>query len=268
MHDIREFVAWLSLKRLAPATIATHVSGVGFHYKIMGFPDPTQDFLVGKLLEGCRRDRTLGDDRLPISVSVLSHILGVLPHVCISQFEVVLFRAAMLGAFFGFMRLGEFAANSRNYWQDSLLGFSDVQFHDKGTPAATVLVNFRFTKTDKSGSPQAIRLVQSNNTFICPVKAFSEFVALRPPCLSSPFFCHFDGSALTRFQFNAVLRKALAFSGVGGARFSAHSFRIGAATTAFNLGVSCDGIKNTGRWRSDVVRTYIRPEARCFLPGL
>ena len=45
-HDIWEFVAWLSLRGLAPSTISTYVAGVGFFHKINGQPDPTQDFLV------------------------------------------------------------------------------------------------------------------------------------------------------------------------------------------------------------------------------
>ena len=70
VQDVREFVAWLSLKQLAPGSIATYVSGVGFRHKINGLPDPTRDLLVAKLMEGCRRDRPSRDNRLPISVSV------------------------------------------------------------------------------------------------------------------------------------------------------------------------------------------------------
>ena len=268
VQDVREFVAWLSLRQLAPGSIATYVSGVGFHHKINGLPDPTRDFLVAKLMEGCRRDRPSRDNRLPISVSVLSNLLLALPHICVSQFEVELFRAAMLSAFFGFMRIGEFATDSRTRFQESLLQFSDVQFCNIGTLAASVLISFRFTKTDKTGSTQVIRLVQSRDQFLCRVRAFLVFAAGRPSGSFYSFFCHFDGSPLTRFQFNAVLKKALVFSGAGVSHFSAHSFRIGAASTAFGLGVPYSDIKDMGRWRSDAVTTYIHPVASCLLPGL
>lgn len=241
---------------------------MGLHYKIRGLPDPTRDFLVAKLVEGCRRDRPSRDGRLPISVSILSSLLHALPHVCVNQFEVRLFRAAMLGVFWGFMCVGEFATDSKTRFQETLLRFSDVLFCNIGTPAASVLVHFRFTRTDKTGSPQVICLMQSEDQFLCPVNAFSVSAAGRPFRPDQPFFCHFDGSPLTRFQFNAVLKKTLAFFVSGASHFSAHCFRIGAASTAFDLGVPYSDVKDMGCWRSDAVATYIRQAESCFLPGL
>lgn len=98
--NVRQFVAWLSLQCLAPATIASYVAGVGYYHKIHGWPDPTKDFLVSKLLEGCRRDCPSVDNRLPISIAVLERICHALPQVCSSQFECKLFSAAVLSAFF------------------------------------------------------------------------------------------------------------------------------------------------------------------------
>ena len=51
--------------------------------------------------------------------------------------------------------------------------------------------------------------------------------------------------------------------GVQGAHFRSHSFRMGAASTAFSLGVPVEVIKRMGRWRSDALLRYIRP-----FPGL
>ena len=65
-EDVRRFIAWLSLQRLAPSTIATYVAGVGYFHKIKSWPDPTQDFLVTKLIAGCRRDNSTSDNRWPI----------------------------------------------------------------------------------------------------------------------------------------------------------------------------------------------------------
>ena len=76
---IHEFIAWLSLRGLAPSTIARYVAGVGFYHKLHGHPDTTNDFVVSKLLEGCRRDRRNFDQRTPITVPILIRILGALP---------------------------------------------------------------------------------------------------------------------------------------------------------------------------------------------
>ena len=93
---------------------------------------------------------------------------------------------------------------------------------------------------------------------MCPVTALQNYVAIRPS-QSQPLFCHFDGSPLTRYQFNAMLKKTLSFCGLQGLNYRTHSFRIGAASAAFELGVPEADIQRMGRWRSDAVLSYIRP---------
>ena len=165
VQDIREFVAWLSLRQMAPATIATYVSGVGYYHKIQGWHDPTQDFFEAKLLEGCRRDRVGTDKRWPMTLPILASILQALPHVCSVEFEVKLFRAVLLSAFFGFMRIGEFAAKSRTCMQENLLLFSDVHFCDLGTARAShsgfhqdFLVNVRQPNPGKKYQDTLVKL--------------------------------------------------------------------------------------------------------------
>ena len=126
--DVQRFIAWLSLQRFAPSMIATYVSAVGYFYKIRGWPDPTRDFLVAKLLTGCRRDKPGGDTRWQMTLSILSRIMSALPQVCHTAYETALFRAAMLCAFFGFMRISEFASVSKTRIQRSLLLASDCIF--------------------------------------------------------------------------------------------------------------------------------------------
>ena len=114
-------------------------------------------------------------------------------------------------------------------------------------------------KTNPVGPAQTIRLTRSRDTNLCPVTALQEYVAIRPH--SQPLFCHFDGSPLTRYQFSAVLRKILSFRGLHEYkyRYRAHSFCIGAATAAFELGVPAVDIQRMGCWRSDAFFSYIRP---------
>ena len=264
---IHEFIAWLSLRGLAPSTIATYVAGVGFYHKLHGHPDTTNDFVVSKLLEGCRRDRRNFDQRTPITVPILIRILGALPHICASRFEELLFRAAMLCAFFGFMRVGEFTADTKTSLQESVLLLSDVTFDKLGDDCESMLISFRTCKTNHSGIPLVIRLVCAADIYICPVTALREFVKVHPMGCAA-LFCHFNSEPLTRYQFNAVLQKALVFCGLGDLHIRAHSFRIGAATVAHGMGVPLSDIQRMGRWRSDAVLTYIRPVALCALPGI
>ena len=240
---------------------------MGYYHKVQGWPDPTQDFIVSKLLAGCRRDNSSTDQRWPISVSVLARMIGALPQICSNRYEAILFQATMLGAYFGFMRIGEFAAISKTHSQRSLLQASDVEFQDVGQSNASVLISFRYTKNNQAGPPQVVRLVRSADENICPVRALYEFAQLRPQ-LPGNFFCHFGGTPLTQYQFNATLRKVLSFLGLGDFPYRAHSFRIGAASTAADSGIPLDDIKVMGRWRSDAAQFYIRPLVQCHFPGV
>ncbi len=206
------------------------------------------------------------DTRVPISIDMLVQLCNALQYVCASQFECALFKSAFLCAFFGFMRIGEFCANSHHVVQDSVLTISDVKFHKSGSKMA-VSLSFRHSKANQAGPPQTVCLVQAQNAKLCPVLALRNFVWIRPR-VGGPLFCHFDSSPLTKYQFNGVLKKALAFSGLGGLHISAHSFRIGAATVAFERGVSQNVIQQMGRWRSDAFFSYIRPVQDPLLPGV
>ena len=173
----------------------------------------------------------------------------------------------MLRAFFGFMRVGEFAVDSNNRVQDSNLRFSDISFSSLGAGCGSVLISFRSSKNNQSGSPQVIRLAAARDAGICPVTALRQYVGVRPQG-PGVLFCHYSGAPLTPYQFNATLKRALALCGLGEQCIRAHSFRIGAATVAFRLGVPFPVIQQMGRWRSDAAQAYIRPVALCALPGI
>ena len=262
VDDVRHFVAWLSLRGLASATIATYVSGLGYYQKLNGQVDPTSDFLVCKLIEGARRVRPSIDCRVPISLPILDRIISVLVHICSSQYESVMFRAVFLSAFFGFMRVGEFAVYSKNNIQSSVLTFTDIRFVPVDAQTVSVDIVFRHAKNNQRGPPQTIRLVQSQNAALCPVRALQDFAAIRPR-VDGPFFCHFNTGPLTRYQFNAVLQKAVRFADLTDYHIRGHSFRIGAASSAFGLGVPQSNICQMGRWRSRAFLSYVRPVPVC-----
>ena len=145
-----------------------------------------------------------------------------------------------------------------------MVGSQDVQFlqSDKAGQSLSVIIQFRKSKNNQWGLPQRVYLVQSGHKDICPVAALWHFSSIRPR-ISSPFFCHFDGNPLTGLQFNAVLQKVLNYLGLNKDRIKGHSFRIGAASTAWHLGISPTDIQHMGRWRSDAFLAYIRPLLVC-----
>lgn len=255
IQHVVHYVSFLSLKGLAASTIATQLSAISYVHKINMWVDPTDNFIIRKLKEGCRRKDGRGDSRLPISLPILQQLVLALPHICQSSFESSLFRAAFCLAFFGFLRVGEFTAVSRGEGCDRCLAFSDVKVAQDQTYIELVI---RFSKTDQIGSSSCVNVGVNPIAAICPVKGLIEYLKLRPAG-EGPLFLHFGGDPLTRFQFDSMLKKGIRATGLSPEGFSSHSFRIGAATSAAVSGVPLDTIMAMGRWRSSAVRSYIRP---------
>jgi hypothetical protein len=63
---------------------------------------------------------------------------------------------------------------------------------------------------------------------------------------------------LTKPEFVAAVRKALAAIGYVDKDYAGHSFRIGAATAAANAGLEDSTIRTLGRWNSAAFLSYIR----------
>ncbi|CAC5391882.1 unnamed protein product [Mytilus coruscus] len=88
-------------------------------------------------------------------------------------------------------------------------------------------------------------------------KASTDYFIARPQSIG-PAFIHFGGNYVTRYQFNAVIKKALNVANITSDNFQSHSFRIGAASQSSKMGFSDDEIQDFGRWESKAYKRYIR----------
>ena len=75
---------------------------------------------------------------------------------------------------------------------------------------------------------------------------------------AGPFFKFASGVPLSRELLVSRLREALRPSGLEVGKYSGHSFRIGAATTAAAVGIEDSLIKTLGRWKSAAYLLYVR----------
>jgi hypothetical protein len=67
-----------------------------------------------------------------------------------------------------------------------------------------------------------------------------------------------DNSPITRSFFNSQSQLYLTFAGLNLKNYKSHSFRIGAATTAWAERFSEEQIQQMGRWNSKAFKKYIR----------
>ena len=157
--------------------------------------------------------------------------------------------AAMLTAFFGFLRVSEYTSTFvSSYDPNSTLCYEDVVFKD-----AHIHINIKASKTDPFQAGSIIRLAP-NSSPTCPVKALKLYMRAHHS-KTGPLFSFQGGKYLTRKDISNVLHEFLPHNTKG---ISSHSFRIGAASAAASAGYPRWLIQSLGRWSSDCFRSYIR----------
>ena len=100
-------------------------------------------------------------------------------------------------------------------------------------------------------------LVGQTREDLCPVAVVLAYMTL-PGFGDGPLFYFKDGHPLTRQRLVSKLREILQRIGIDHQKYSGHSFRIGAATTAARWGVQDSLIKTMGRWESVAYQLYVR----------
>ena len=81
---------------------------------VMAIQDTTKSFAITKMLCGRERKHKRVNARKPITFEILEKIINVLLHISNSYYEATLFAACFSVAFFGFLRVGEFALSQNS----------------------------------------------------------------------------------------------------------------------------------------------------------
>ncbi|OCT55560.1 hypothetical protein XELAEV_18000707mg, partial [Xenopus laevis] len=175
----------------------------------------------------------------PITLNILEGIFSQLGYIAQSPFELLLFRLAFSWAFFGAFRISELVSSNR-------AGVGGILREDIRREEHSLSIRIREAKTDKSGKGFLVELHGVGGFDACPVKCFDEYCRVRREQIGI-FLIHQDGSALSKFQFVAVLRRTLGGLKLAAAECGSHSFRIGAATEAARWGLDEAVIRRIGR---------------------
>ena len=157
--------------------------------------------------------------------------------------------------FFGFLQSDEIVVPADSAYDRAVhLSGGDVRV-DNTTDPQYLEVHIKASKADPFRHGVSIYLGRSQAD-LCPVSAVLAYMVLRG-ATPGPFFFFADGSYLTRDRFVVSVRAALRMQEVDDSRYSGHSFRIGAATTAALRGLLDTLIKTLGGWKSSAYTVYI-----------
>ena len=193
--------------------------------------------------------------RLPVTPAILRSIKSLWASRA-DEVDIVMLWAACCGGFFGFLRVGEFTVRTAaDFDPSSSLMLEDVAV-DKHDDPSMVRIRLKQSKTDpfRHGVDVFLGCTRAD---LCPVSALLAYIAVRP-AVRGPLFVFGDGSFLSRDKLVTSVRTALQQAGMSAQSYTGHSFRIGAATTAAQVGLEDSVIKMLGRWESIAYQLYVR----------
>ena len=256
------YVAYLADRGLQHSTIKGYLSAVRRLQIVWEMGDPfvaswplLECTLKGIKLQQARNPETKPKTRLPITPQLL-RLLRKFWESKSSEEDYIMLWAACCMCFFGFLRSGEVTVqSSKAYDPSSHLSVGDVALDSLSDPKV-VQVCIKASKMDPFRKGVTIYLGKTGDD-LCPVAAIAPYLAVRG-CSQGPFFRWASGVPLSREMLVVKIREALKPSGVDVTRYSGHSFRIGAATTAAAVGIEGSLIKTLGRWESSAYQLYIR----------
>ena len=223
-------------------TLKVYLSGIRLAHIEQGLPDPTDSTSLHLVCRGIRRQQ--GDHqriRLPITINLL-RLLKQQLRICIryNPVEQRMLWALFTLAFYGFFRASKLLSNLR--WLDLTLSSNQMS------------IILHQSKTDPFRHDQTVH-VFANHSSTCPVRAMTCYRNLvRHTDAADQVFKVRRIQPLAPNTLNEVLHYLLQQGGIN----QAHSFRIGAATTAAAAGIPAWLIKTLGRWSSNAYMTYIQ----------
>lgn len=249
----------LADRGLKHTTIKSYLAAVRSLHVDAGLPHTSiESPTTHRIFRGIKM--VMGDKRvpkLPITLSILQRLSAVGGDT--QDLYNANFDAACKLAWAGFLRCGEFTIpEGAKFNPLSHLSRSSVEFIPSFDNPTHVRLSLPASKTDpfRSGVTILIARAPAGST-TCPVSALRHLFILDPKEPTAPLFSDKLGAPLRRKSFIATLKSRLAQINLDESKYSGHSFRRGAATSAACIGYSDFEIQLLGRWRSDCYKLYI-----------
>ena len=179
--------------------------------------------------------------RFPITLPTMKILHSYLEESPLRRQDQDMLWAAFTLAFFAFLRSSWYVSKATtSYIPKSTLLRSDISFGQR-----YMTIDIKASKTDPFPEGMTLYVAKPGRS-VCAVDAMHRYLRYRRSKKGS-LFKFKDGSYFTRQTVTSTIRAALEYPGKDVKRYSSHSFRTGAASTAAEAGLPDSLIKSLGR---------------------
>ena len=256
-----DFVAYCFQQlKLKYGTIKLYLCGVKYGYIIQGTASPFESNSLHRLhaaLIGIKRIQGLQrNPKMPITGDILKKLCQSLESGYFDMYTNILMKAAVLLAYFGFLRCGEFTV-SKTFSHDMHLTLGDISIYE-----GHLSVLLKQSKTDPFRKGVSLLIFQTGSC-LCAYEAVIKYKKVRinqfpnSSGTNDPFFITVFGEPMTRSFFIDKLKLLLSHIGLDSSKFSGHSMRRGAASSCALHRIEDHVIQKLGRWASNAYQGYI-----------
>ena len=130
--------------------------------------DPTQYFVVKKLLKGPQNLASKPDIRLPIALQILLQLVGALKHTLSGKFQRRLLTSLLTLSFFAFLRVGGISSKSLKSQGNSSGKCYHIRTHES---CFICYINFKTLLAQQLLQAGMFADIMAKCTFIRPVRA-------------------------------------------------------------------------------------------------
>ena len=184
------------------------------------------------MLKGYGKNRARQDSRLPITLSILQRLIEGSPPLTSSHYQRCQFKAMCSLAFFAFLRIGEITTTKSTNCQP--LQLDNLAF---SCDSNNLIVGIKLTFNDFKHNYNQRTLTIGRQHSCCPIQLLLDYLALWGNQRGAIFVTQ-GGRPVVREAFTLQLSEAIRLCGLDPARYTGHSFHIGAASYATGQGMS------------------------------
>ena len=181
-HTVGLYISHLDQLGLKPSTIQSHLSAISFAHKVRTIVDPTQSFLITKLMVALNKNNVT-DKRLPVTHLILIHLIHATRLVLSNDYEIAMYSAMFSVAYYACLRVGEYCVSNND---KHVLQYDLISTGQKPNNVRSIIVDFRSFK--HSNYEGAMLEISSQRDTSCPVSLLSKYMYIRPK-INGPIFC-------------------------------------------------------------------------------